>query len=443
MTVFKAYDIRGRYPEQVNEDLYYKIGNSLHILGTKKAVIGYDMRESSESLTKSIIEGMRKAGIDVIDIGLSPTPKLYHASHDFDADTGLIITASHNPKDDNGIKICRHNAYPVAWEDGIEQIKDAVDNFEEKVAKKEGDYRKEDYNERYLSHLRPMLDCKKTLKVILDAGNGMGGHDIPTLLHNAENIEFSPLYCDLDGRFPNHEANPLKEETLVDLKKKVLETKADIGIATDGDADRCGFVDEKGRFIPADSVGALLIEYYAEQGQRHFCYDLRSTKKIEEIVSSFGGEATKTRVGHSYIKKTMRQKEADFAVELSGHFYFRFGEDFLYDSAIKALIEVLNMLSKEEKTFSELVDKYMTYVKSPETNFHVDDKEKALESLKQAYKDAKLEEIDGITLIGEKWWANIRSSNTENILRLNFEAETQELYDKKFNEIKNFIENLS
>jgi phosphomannomutase len=439
--VFKAYDIRGIYPSELNEALFQKIGNALRFFGAEKLVVGSDMRASSEPLRKALIEGARDAGISVIDIGLSSTPMLYQASHDFDVDLGVIITASHNPKEFNGMKLCKKDAYPIAWDNGIEELKDWVKERDYLAAEERGSYEEAfEYKNKYKEYLSSFVDTKKKLKVVFDPGNGMGGHIDLELLRSI--CELVPLYTELDGNFPNHEADPMKPQNLEDLSKKVVEEGADLGLAFDGDADRIGFIDEKGSFVGVDYVTALLVDHFIEKHpeHNHYSYDLRSSKIISELIEKAGKESHKTRVGHSFIKRMMRENGSVFSSELSGHLYFKFQDTVIYDSALRSAIEIISVLSQKDKVFSELLSQYRVYAKGPEVNFLVDDKTKKIEEIKEHFKDAKQEELDGITIEYETWWCNIRASNTEDKLRLNLEANSQERYDEKLMEITRLLE---
>ena len=442
--VFKAYDIRGKYKEEVNEELFGSIAKSLHVLGDVGCVvIGCDMRNSSPALKQAFIDGLIDTGIDVIDIGLASTPILYHATGYYDVDIGVIITASHNPSEDNGLKLCRKNAIPIAWDSGIEDIKNAVENQNFINSTQKGRYRKEDFSPHYISDISKYGKKHQNLNVVFDAGNAMGGFVDDDILD--EFCSLDRLYCDLDGNFPNHEANPIKEETLKDLKQRVIETKADVGFAVDGDGDRLGVVDEKGQFIPADLIAAFLTNYYIREypDEDVYSFDLRSTKFLKELVESKGKNYLQTRVGHSFIKRTMREYGSFFSCELSGHYYFWFGDDLVYDSAIRTALEILGILQEQDRPLSECIEQFRKYWKSPETNFSVTNKEKVLEAIKKEYSDASIEEIDGLTFVYDTWWFNIRASNTENTLRVNFESNSKELYDEYFEGLCSFIEEMS
>ena len=441
MAIFKAYDIRGKYPKEIDENLYYKIGNSVKKFeGVKKVVVGMDMRDSSPSLKDSFVKGLRDSGINVIDIDLASTPMVYQASHDLDVDMGFVITASHNSKEFNGMKICKKNAYPVGWDNGISMLKDSCENFEEFICDNRGEVTKIlNYKDKYKETINSFVDFNRKLKVVIDCGNGMAGLVDNEILK--KHLDIIELYPELDGNFPNHEANPLKEETLEDLKKKVVETKADLGFAFDGDADRIGFVDEKGNFIPADIVCAYFIDNFISKfpQEQNYASDVRSTKIIKELVESHNKTFFPSRIGHTLVKKMMIENNIFFSGELSGHFYFKFSDNTRYDSAIRAGIEFINFLSKQDKPFSEIATKYKKYFHSPEINFEISDKEGKINEIETEFTDAKIDKTDGITIDYGDWWFNVRASNTEDILRLNFEAKTEDLYNQKIGEIKFFL----
>lgn len=442
--VFKAYDIRGRYPEEINEELFTKIGKSILNLGDiKTIVVGRDMRLSSPQLKKALVEGLQDSGINVVDIGLASTPMLYHATYKMDVDMGIIITASHNPSYDNGMKLCWSNAIPIAWDSGIEILKKCVEKNDFKNKGKKGNYEKYDFREDYSIDIKHYGEKNKELSVVIDAGNGMGGYVDSKIVENF--VTTKQLYCELDGNFPNHEANPIKEETLVDLQKTVMTSNADIGFAIDGDADRVGVVDEKGNTISADLLAAFLITYYVEKfpEENIYSYDLRSSKIVEEIIKKAEKTPFQTRVGHSFIKKAMREHGSFFSSELSGHYYFWFEDSVVYDSALRTILEVIKAVSYQKKPLSECIEEFRVYSKSPETNFSVNNKEKVFSMLKQEYSDADIEEIDGVTFSYEHFWFNVRASNTENILRVNFEANNDEIYQKEFSKLSVFINQLS
>lgn len=442
MAIFKAYDIRGIYPSQVNEELYYKIGNSLrHLINDCKTIIvGNDMRVSSEPLKKALFDGITDSGVNVLDLGLASTPMLYQASGDFDVDIGVIITASHNSKEYNGMKLCKKNAYPIGWDSGIEKLKDIVDKFEQYIAPNKGKVTPIlDYEEKYKEELLKLYNPKRKLKVVIDAGNGMAGLiDNQILKQKADLIE---LYTTLDGTFPNHEANPIKEETLTKLKQTVIENNADLGFGFDGDADRVGFVDEKGNFIPADMVCAYFVDNFIRKypNEQNYSCDVRSSKIVREIVESHNKTFFPSRIGHSLVKDLMVKNNIFFSGELSGHFFFKFGDDIRYDSAIRASIEFINMLSETDKPFSEIIKQYQKYYHSPETNFEIHDKAKKILDIEKEFSDGEIDKTDGITVNYGSWWFNVRASNTEDILRLNLEAVTKELYEEKFNLLKQFL----
>lgn len=442
--VFKAYDIRGEYPSEVNEDLFSSLGKAVHVLGPiKRVVVGCDMRSSSPSLKQAFIEGLLESGIDVVDIDLASTPMIYQITGEIDVDLGIIITASHNPGKDNGMKLCRKDAVPIAWDTGIEDLKQAVESKNFIHTELEGNYEKYDYNSEYISKISSYANPQRELRVVLDTGNGIGGLvDIDIL---EQFCELFSLFPELDGSFPNHEANPIVEETLKDLKSKVIREDADVGFAMDGDADRLGVVDENGKFIPADILACFLIDYYIKKypSEQVYSFDLRSSKIVEQVISSHNKLPVKTRVGHSFIKTAMRTKKSFFSSELSGHYYFWFSSNLVYDSAVRAAIEVINVLSSLDITLSEAIAQYRVYIKSLEKNFSFSSKSQVLDAIKKEFSDGDFEEIDGITVTYDSWWFNVRFSNTENKLRLNLEANTQSIFDEKMTLVSNFLQQFS
>lgn len=440
--IFKAYDVRGTYPDQINGSVAYNIGRALtQYTGAKKIAVGHDMRESSEEIEGELIRGINDQGADVVKIGLVGTPALYFVSWNIpDVDAGVIVTASHNPAEYNGMKFCLRNAVPIGEGSGMEEIRDLAigGKFMEvanagKVAK--DSTLKEKYSGYISNFFKTGLGKKK---VVVDFANGMGIADKEIFQKFPNDIEPVFMFDDYDGNFPNHEANPLKTETLADLQKKVLEEKADLGIAYDGDADRVGFVDEKGSVVPMDYITALIAEEILKKNKGGLIlYDLRSSNAVREVIEKAGGKARLCRVGHSLIKAQMRKENAVFAGELSGHYYFK--ENFNGEMATLAAVMILNLLNETGKTMSRLSDELKKYYHSGEINSDVKDKEAILDKLKEVYADGKLDEMDGIRIDFEDWWFNVRPSNTEPKLRLNLEAKNRELMERKRDEILNII----
>ncbi len=444
--IFKAYDIRGTYPDKMNEEAAYAIGRATAgFLKAKRIAVGRDIRESSPALFKALIKGLRDQGADVYDLGLSTTPMVYFASGKLDVDGGIMLTASHNPAEWNGMKLCRRSAVPIGENSGMLEIKAmAVGGGFAKPAE-EGGLIPVDLKKDYLAHLSSFLKLKdKKFKLVVDLANAMGILELDIYKDLPENIEAVYLYDEFDGRFPNHEANPLKTETLEELRKKILEERADLGIAYDGDGDRVGFVDEKGKIIPMDYITALIAEIVLKKKPgAKILYDLRSSMAVKEIIEENGGVARQCRVGHALIKKQMRDEGASFAGELSGHYYFE--ENYLAEAGSLPAIYLLNLMAETGRPVSELAAKVQRYFHSGEINSEVEDKEKVLTGLKETYKAGELDELDGIKIsfwnnpAGERWWFNLRPSNTEPVLRLTLEADTEELMEKKRDEILNFI----
>jgi phosphomannomutase len=440
--IFKAYDVRGLYPSQLNEDMARKIGLAFRTvldaddfaLGNK-VVVSRDMRSHSVPLQKALIEGLRASGLDVVDIGLATTPMSYFAVGHLKAAGGVQVTASHNPAAYNGLKFSKHEARPVSGDHGIPLIEKHVLANDLPQAEKEGGYSQAevfaDYEKFLLGFVERPAGARK-LKVVVDAANGMGTIYQPIL--EKLGIELIPLYFELDGTFPNHEANPLKMENLEDLAHAVRENKADLGVSFDGDADRSAFVDENGTPVGNDISTALIAgELLAHHPGSAIVYDLRSSRAVAEHIKDKGGEPIRERVGHSFIKATLRQKNGVFGGELAGHYYFR--DTFTADNALLAMIKVLNLLWKENRSFSQIVAPLLRYAKSEETNFQVEDKQGKMDLLEKKYADGQIDYLDGITVQYPDWWFNVRPSNTEPYLRLVAEANTPELLEKHMKDL--------
>jgi phosphomannomutase len=431
--IFKAYDIRGLYPQEIDETIAEKVGLAFRSIldlpegGPRPGVVvSHDMRSHSGPLAEALIGGLLRSGCDVIDIGLATTPMSYFAVGHLGADGGIQVTASHNPARYNGLKLSRREARPVSGENGIQAIEEKIESGDLPEAESPGTLRKaeifDDYQRTVLSHLRRPEGARR-LRVAVDCANGMGALYRPIL--EEAGIDLIPLYFELDGTFPNHEANPLKLENLRDLSRAVKDQRADLGVSFDGDADRAAFVDERGEPVGSDLSTALIAgELLARHPGGTVIYDLRSSRAVAEHVREAGGTPVRERVGHSFMKATLRERDGVFGGELAGHYYFR--DMFYADSAILAVIEMLNLLWKEGKPLSALVAPLLRYAKTPETNFEVEDKEGKIRELAERYADADVDYLDGITIRYPTWWANVRPSNTEPLLRLVLEADTEE-----------------
>ena len=438
--IFKAYDIRGIYPRELDEETAYKIGRAI-VLYTKaqKIVVGRDMRESSPQLENALVKGITEQGANVIKIGLSSTPLVYFASWKINVDAGVIITASHNPAEYNGMKMCFKNAIPIGEGSGMEEIKSIAIKGEFSEVSEKGRVEENDsVKNEYVKYIASFYKKGTHRKVVIDFANGMGITDKEIYEKILENVEAVYMYDNFDGTFPNHEANPLKTETLEALRKKVVEEKADLGIAYDGDADRVGFVSEDGEIIPMDYVIALLAEEILKKHPgKLILMDLRSSNAVKEVIEEAGGKVNRCRVGHSLIKKQMREEGAIFAGELSGHYFFE--ENSKSEMATLAAVMILNLLNETGQKMSELVKNLKRYYHSGEINSDVEDKNEMMNKLKEIYKDGKLDELDGIRIDYSNWWFNVRPSNTEPKLRLNLEAKTKELMEEKKDELLKII----
>lgn len=441
MGIFKAYDIRGIVPHELDAALARKIGSAFaRLLKARTLVVGRDMRTHSPEIALAVIEGMRDAGADVIDIGLASTPMAYYAIGSLPCDGGLNVTASHNPGQYNGMKLCAAGARPISAKNGILDIERMCQEPLPPPVPKRGRLERRDVLSDYAAHVARFANLARKVRIAVDAANGMEAHTLPAILERVPSIEAHTLYMQLDGTFPNHEANPLKEENLDPVRELVRKTRAELGVSFDGDADRCCFVDEAGRTVGNDVMTALLArEVLAHKPGVPIVYDLRSSWVVKEEIRARGGVALRDRVGHSFIKATMREKGAVFGGELSGHFYF--AENYVCDSGVIAMIAALNLVSREKKPFSALVADLRRYHATGEINFHVPDKERAIAELKARYRSGRQDELDGITVefgdLGERewWWFNVRASNTEPLLRLNLEASSAALRDRRRDEI--------
>ena len=426
-SIFKAYDIRGIVPDQLDEGVAEAIGAAFaKVTGAQTVVTMHDMRVSSGPLADAFGRGAVSQGADVVAAGLGPTDMLYYASGDLGV-PGAMITASHNPARYNGIKLCRAGAKPVGIESGLLQIRDLAERGTV-PAPVTGTVTRRDLLSGYADHLRKLVDISsiRPLTVAVDAGNGMAGYTVPKVFDGLP-ITLIPLYFTLDGTFPNHEPNPIDPENLRDLQRAVTEHRADIGLAFDGDADRCFVVDERGESVSPSVLTALIAtrELAREPGAT-IIHNLITSRAVPEIVSAGGGVPVRTRVGHSFIKAEMARTGAVFGGEHSGHFYFR---DFWFaDSGMLAALHTLAALGEQPAPLSRLLSEYTRYVASGEINSEVADQAESTERVRQAFAGrpgVSTDELDGLTVSTGTWWFNLRPSNTEPLLRLNVEAETE------------------
>jgi len=427
--IFKSYDVRGTVPEQLTTGDAYRIGKAAaSYLKAKRLAVGRDARVSSPELAVALMAGIHAAGCDVYDLGMGPTPMTYYATGSLGKELqgAIMVTASHNPAQYNGFKFTRGGALPMSYESGISDIETLHKQDQPGLSKTRGRSSVKNMRAGYVKHCRQFCQLKRPLKVAIDTGNGVMGDILDQVIKGLP-LKVTPLFWKPDGRFPNHEANPLKAENLVDLQKAVVEKKCDIGVAFDGDGDRVAFVDETGVAVPGDLAGALMAQVLLakNKGAKVF-YDVRATKALPEAITAAGGVALETRVGHSHIKANLREQKAVMAAELSGHYYFR--DFFFSDSGESAFFLVLSLLSQGTQTVSEIVNPLKRYHHSGECNFEVHDAAKVLADVEARYGSSakSVSKVDGISIDMGSWWFNLRMSNTEPVVRLNLESLTSQ-----------------
>jgi phosphomannomutase len=427
--VFKAYDVRGTVPDQIDEHLARATGRAFaQVVGAATVVVGHDMRPSSPGMAGAFAEGASEAGADVVMIGLASTDQLYFASGHL-GHPGAMFTASHNPAQYNGIKMCRAYATPVGMETGLAEIRDLVAE-PKPVAGQSGSISEHDVLEAYAAHLLSLAPVTgRRLKVVADAGNGMAGHTAPAVFGRlGDQVDLVPMYFELDGSFPHHEANPIEPANLVDLQKRVLAEGADIGLAFDGDADRCFIVDERGEAVSPSTLTALIASReLAKEPGATVIHNLITSRSVPEIVLELGGNPVRTRVGHSYIKATMAETGAIFGGEHSGHFYFR--DFWRADSGMLAALHTLAALAETERPLSGLLAEFDRYVLSGEINSEVADQAAVAAEIEATYAaqdGVTTDRLDGLTVSHADWSFNVRPSNTEPLLRLNAEGRDEE-----------------
>ncbi|GDY01127.1 phosphomannomutase/phosphoglucomutase [Planctomycetota bacterium] len=435
MSIFKAYDIRGTYPDQIDERMARKIGAAMvKFLNAKRLVVGRDMRTMAPSVQDAVIDGILSQGCDVVDIGLASTPMTYYAIGKIPCDGGLVVTASHNPKQYIGFKLCRQEARPMSGETGIKDIERMALSSDQPLAARAGKRDQVDVMREFVDHIANFAHGIKPMTIVVDYANGMGANEAPAIFAKIKGLKVVSLYEQLDGTFPNHEANPLKESNLDDLRAAVKQHKAALGLAFDGDADRCAFVDEDGRTVHADLITVMLARGMLKRHPgKGIIYDLRSSRVLAEEILKLGGRPVRERVGHSFMKETMRREDCIGGGELSGHFYF--AENYYTDCGVLAAIMVLNQLSFEGRSLKQAADPLRKYFGTGEVNFKVADKDKLMQQVRAKYSDGKIDFLDGVTVTYPTWWVNVRPSNTEPFLRMCLEADTQKLMEQKRDEL--------
>jgi phosphomannomutase len=441
-SLFKAYDVRGLAPDELTPEIAYAIGRAaVASLKLDNVAVGRDMRISGPALSAALIDGIRDQGADVTDIGLVSTDALYFVVGRFGYSAGVMVTASHNPAKYNGFKICREEARALSLSTGLAEIRDVVLQGQPPINGRRGALKRQDRLDAYVDHVLGLVDVAKIrpLKIAVDAGNGMAGLTIPQTFKHLP-CTIVPLYFELDGTFPNHEANPLEPENIEKLQQVVLQEQCDLGVAFDGDADRMFLIDERGRFISGDMVTTMVAGKMLERDPgAAVVYNLICSRAVPETIVRLGGRPIRSRVGHSYIKATMRAEDAVFGGEHSGHFYFR--DNWYADSGMIALLTVLELLSEAHRPLSELLRPLDPYVRSGEINSEVVDPIVTMQAVEAVYEGmaSTIDHLDGVTIQFSDWWFNVRPSNTQPLLRLNVEADDQETLNRKTKEVLGLI----
>lgn len=441
--LFKAYDIRGLVPQEMDPGVAYRIGRAIvAFLDVDRVVVGRDMRVSGAALAEALMDGIMDQGADVVDIGLVSTDTLYFAVGKYGEPAGVMITASHNPASYNGFKICKDEAKALSMDTGIGDIRDLVlsGDFGEPRGPR-GTREERNVLEAYADHALSMIDLAKLkpLKIAVDAGNGMAGTLTPPIFERTP-LQIVPLYFELDGTFPNHEANPIEPENIRDLQRTVVEQGCDLGVAFDGDADRMFLIDENGQFIGGDMTTAMVsLQMLKKHPGSTIVYNLICSRTVPEIIEEHGGHAVRSRVGHSFIKALMREEDAIFGGEHSGHFYFR--DNWYADSGLIAMLTVVELICEEDQPLSQILEPIDSRVRSGEINSEVANPQATIDKVEQhfASQGAEIDHLDGLTVGFDDWWLNLRASNTQPLLRLNVEADDQRVLQEKVDEVLGLI----
>jgi phosphomannomutase len=426
--IFSAYDIRGIYPSDLNDETAYLVGRAMvQFLKVPAVAVGRDMRVSSPALAAALFRGITEQGADAVDLGLTTTDELYFAVGKFGYPAGVMITASHNPGRYNGLKFCREQAIPISSATGVNQMRDIILSGRFEVPTRTGAVTQRDVTDAYVEHVLSFIDVTKVkpFKIAVDAGNGMAGMIVPKVFQRLP-CELVPLYFELDGTFPNHPASPIELENTSELRRTVVEQQCDMGIAFDGDADRMFLIDDKGNLIGGDMTTALVAQNVLKRHPHAtILYNLICSRSVPELIERSGGRAVRTRVGHSFIKAQMREENAIFGGEHSGHFYFR--DNWYADSGLIAFLIVLELVSESGHKVSELLAPIDTRFRSGEINSEVKDQADRMQAIVDHYQPqgAQIDHLDGTTVSFPTWWFNVRPSNTEPLLRLNLEADSE------------------
>ena len=450
MSAFRSYDIRGIYGSDIDDDFAENLGVALgrHFAAFPEhkdkrklhIIVGRDMRDSAARVAPRLIEGFRKVGHDVTDIGMVSTPCSYFAVQELGADGGVMCTASHNPAEYIGFKVCREQAIPIGYDTGLAEVEKTMGS---KSSRSDlGSLRTANLNDQYLDFLASLADTINPTRVTVDASNGMAGPYLQPLFDKL-GCELDGMFLDPNGSFPNHEADPSKIENLEMVGERVRSTGAIAGFSLDGDGDRLGVVDERGEAISGDLVAALLSQDSLEiHPGGSIAYDLRSTKALQDVIEDAGGTAIRSRVGHAHVKKLMRERGVVFASELSGHFYFKLPgrQDYYADSGLTALVRMLNIVGRLQKPLSEVVSEVRKYSHTGEINYKILQQQEALQEIRETFSDADQDELDGVSVRFRDWWFNVRSSNTEPLLRLTLEGDSAQLRDDGLSQISAILE---
>lgn len=444
--VFKAYDVRATVPDPLNAEVAWRIGAATaqflrsQLRGPDRAAgadsviaVGRDMRKSSPELQQAFMDGARSAGMNIIDVGMIDTSQIYFAVNHLRTCGGVQTTASHNPANYNGFKVCGKRGKPVSADTGLGEICKIAKGLSQGPGNGQGTIGQQDLAGPYKQFVRQYLRSPRKMKVVIDASNGMAGRWFPILFDDVEEIEIHPLNFEHNGEFV-HEPNPLIESNLTQLRDKVKRTGADFGVCFDGDADRLMLVDEHAEVVRCDALTALLAEYFLKQlPGSTVVYDLRSSRCVADVIRKAGGVPRRERVGHAFMKKALADSHGIFGGELSGHFYFK--DNWYCDSGMLAFVHVVNLLSESGRPLSELIAPMLHYATSGERNFENENKDATIKDLARKYSDARVDFLDGITVQYDNWWFNVRASNTEPLLRLNLEADTPDLMETKLAEV--------
>jgi phosphomannomutase len=442
-TIFKSYDVRGVYPSELNEDVAYAIGRCfVPLIGSQRltVAVGRDMRPSGRRLSDGFARGASEAGADVVDIGMVSTDALYFAVGKFELDGGVMITASHNPAQYNGMKFTRSQAQAISLDTGLATIREQLlSGVLPPKAATPGNVTQRDVLDDFAQHCLSFVDRTKIkpFRIAVDAGNGMAGETIPHVFRFLP-CDVVPLYFELDGSFPNHPASPIEAENMIDLQAEVRKHHCDLGVAFDGDADRMFIVDEKGDLIDGSTVTALVaLNTLKKHPGAKILYNLICSRSVPELIAKAGGVPIRSKVGHSIIKAVMRERDIVFGGEHSGHFYFR--DNWYADSGMIALLSCLELFSEAGRPVSDVIAPIDTRFRSGEINSQVSDIPTKLQQIQSRYADAQIDDLDGVTISYPDWWMNVRPSNTEPLLRLNVEGDTRALMELHRDEALNLI----